>query len=215
MVEPRVFVWSDLHLFHLNVIKYTHRPFEFSQEGMEEQNRVILRNYQQIVQPQDLVLFLGDIAFYKSQNREPLLKIFSAMPGHKILLVGNHDSATDTFYKALGFSKIEPYLICGKYFLCHYPISLEPDSKAEIQAKEAFLNSGCTKIIHGHTHTRDCVTNDGIERWNVCVDYGNNNFSPLLIEDPQLTHDLLALLDLQDGNNQVADPAMNILQPQY
>lgn len=193
MRAPQAFVWSDQHFFHLNIIKYTKRPFAFSQDGILEQNKVMLSNYQKLVEPQDLVVFLGDVAFARSENREPLQQLFQAMPGSKLLLKGNHDSAAESFYKSLGFIAVFPHLVCGDYFLCHYPLGPEVCSKHEAEAKAVFKNSGCSKIIHGHTHNTPCQYDDGLWRWNVCVDYGQNNFSPLLIHDEVLTKDLLKL----------------------
>lgn len=194
MANPRVFVWSDQHFFHLNIIKYTKRPFAFSPEGLLEQSRVLLQNYRETVQPQDLVVFLGDVAFTKKEMHSKIQEIFDAMPGRKILLKGNHDTASDTFFKRLGFAWIYPYLICGEYFLCHYPLSDEPSCRHEAEAKAVFASSNCHKIIHGHTHTQDPLCTDGIPRWNVCVDYGSNNYRPLLVTDPILAADLLALV---------------------
>lgn len=194
MSEPRVFIWSDQHFFHLNIIKYTKRPFAFSQEGLIEQAKVMLKNYQDVVHEQDLVLFLGDVAFTKRENRDDLHKLFAAMPGRKILLQGNHDTASDGYFKSLGFVRIYPYLICGDYFLCHYPLNDDPSCRHEAEAKQAFAQSHCTKIIHGHTHNIEPEFSDGIPRWNVCVDFGDNQYRPLLVTDPVLTHDLLALV---------------------
>lgn len=192
MQQPKVFVWSDQHFFHLNIIKYSKRPFAFSEEGLLEQNKLMLANAQQLVSEQDLLIFLGDIAFTRSEIREDLGKLFAAMPGRKILLKGNHDTASDTYFKNLGIARVYPYLICGEYFLCHYPLSKEPCSRHEALAKEVFLNSQCKHIIHGHTHNMDYEFDDNVPRWNVCVDYGNNNYQPLLVPNP-LAQDLLTM----------------------
>ena len=45
--EPEnVFILSDLHLFHTNVIKYTERPFEFSALGCKEMNEYLLSQFE-------------------------------------------------------------------------------------------------------------------------------------------------------------------------
>lgn len=203
-LNSQVWVWSDQHFFHLNIIKYTKRPFSLDKAGIIKQSEVMLSRYRSLVQPHDLVLFLGDIAFPKKDDRPELMRIFSKMTGHKILIKGNHDSASDNFYYELGFAQIYPYLICGDYFLCHYPLQDPPTCKHEAAALEAFRNSSCTKIIHGHTHDKDPKVTDGISRWNVCVDYGQNNYSPLLVEDSALAQQLLSLVG-EDGSN-TAEP---------
>lgn len=208
--NSRVFVWSDQHFFHKNIIKYTNRPFEFSDEGVNAQSRQLLKNYQELVQPHDLVVFFGDVAFCTKSKKPELAAIFAQMTGHKILLKGNHDSLTDSFYFGLGFEQIYPYLICGKYFLCHYPLQDPPSCKHEAAALEAFRNSDCSMIIHGHVHDQDAQVTDQVPRWNVCVDYGTNNYRPLLVEDPVLSQHLLGLVG-EDGANTSAGRQPSLL----
>lgn len=37
----------------------------------------------------------------------------------------------------------------------------------------------CTVIIHGHTHTQSVDEDDGITRYNCCVDYKPNHYAPV------------------------------------
>ena len=36
VTEPRLFITSDLHLGHKNIIQYCNRPFDFTDQGIEE-----------------------------------------------------------------------------------------------------------------------------------------------------------------------------------
>lgn len=196
---PQAYVWSDQHFYHLNIIHYTKRPFSADAQGMQDACELMLNNCRSIVKSDDVLLFLGDVAWVRSEFRPALQKLFGQMPGHKILLKGNHDSASDTFYHSLGFEQILPYLVCNEYFFCHYPLQAIPDSRHEAAAAEAFAASGCTRIIHGHTHNQTPDINDGIPRWNVCVDYGSNNYRPLLITDSRLSDSIIERLGHPSG----------------
>ena len=78
----KVFVTSDWHLGHKNILKY--RP-EFT--SIKEHNDTIINNYLDIVTKRDVVYFLGDIAFSKEG-----LELVKELPGDKRLILGNHDT---------------------------------------------------------------------------------------------------------------------------
>jgi len=48
---------SDLHLDHENIIEYCSRPFE----DVEEMNEVLVKNWNVTVDPDDEVIFGGDL----------------------------------------------------------------------------------------------------------------------------------------------------------
>jgi calcineurin-like phosphoesterase family protein len=80
----RVWIWSDLHLWHPNICRYTGRPF-FSVEAM---NQHLLAQAQARVAPTDWLLCLGDLSCGTDTQTAAWLQ---ACPGRKALLVGNHD----------------------------------------------------------------------------------------------------------------------------
>lgn len=81
-------VWftSDTHFGHANVIRYSDRPFD----DVEEMNEIMIRNWNAIVRPGDLVYHLGDFAFTRP---EQATKIAKRLMGQKYLVWGNHDKA--------------------------------------------------------------------------------------------------------------------------
>lgn len=80
----KIYCWSDIHFGHKNIIQYTGRPFS----NPEQMNAAMIANYQAIVQPDDIVIFGGDITFMKTDVTNEILH---SLPGYKIQIVGNHD----------------------------------------------------------------------------------------------------------------------------
>lgn len=90
---------SDWHLNHDNILKYCDRPFK----TVKEMNNKIISEYNRTVRPNDVVFFLGDMGFYSQAGFKELI---SALPGKKILILGNHDKwGMKTYYDA-GFDAV-------------------------------------------------------------------------------------------------------------
>lgn len=81
-------VWytSDTHFYHENIIKYCGRPFK----DVNQMNEIIIRNWNERIQPNDLVYHLGDFGLF-SKGREPQ-DILNRLNGNIHLIKGNHDS---------------------------------------------------------------------------------------------------------------------------
>lgn len=80
----KVWVWSDLHFGHKNIIKYSKRPFTDT-DAMETE---LLAAFNSIVGPDDISIWVGDIAFQADSRTNEQLAL---MNGYKILIIGNHD----------------------------------------------------------------------------------------------------------------------------
>lgn len=172
---------SDLHFYHKNIIKYAQRPFDYTDEGLLKCHKSIIDNYNNLVNEDDMVFFLGDIFIINSDKKEEAISLFKTLKGHKILIKGNHDNFTNSFYKECGFSHIFDYLILGDVFLCHYELHkrFANLSKKELLYLELFKQNNCNLLVHGHIHNNDPYVDDGIKRINVSVDYTPNNLRPL------------------------------------
>lgn len=181
----KLYVWSDHHYFHKNIIKYQNRPFECSFKGMIDNAKLMYNNHKNIVKKNDIVLYLGDFALIKDYTKNFISEMFKSLPGYKFLIRGNHDRRNNDFYKNLGFIDIFDYLIINKFFICHYPI----DSNTPNIYKQIFLNTNCNIIIHGHLHANNPINDIKIDKYNtiehinVCVDYKNNNYLPIEFKD--------------------------------
>jgi calcineurin-like phosphoesterase family protein len=115
---PNIFLTSDQHFGHANVLAYCNRPFK----TVEEMNAALIVNYQLAVQPEDTVYFLGDVFF---GSKEFARLIASQLWGRKVLVLGNHDRWSKGFYRSLGFddvvSSLEIELQGQTVLLAHHP----------------------------------------------------------------------------------------------
>lgn len=70
-----IYFTSDLHLGHRGIIEMQNRPFK----NVEEMNRVIVDNYNEVVHKNDTVYFLGDISHHMPIDRvnefRPIIKL--------------------------------------------------------------------------------------------------------------------------------------------
>ena len=56
----KIYVTSDLRLYHTNIIKYCGRPFDFSPEGCAEMNEFLLKKFDAL--PDDCLIWnFGDV----------------------------------------------------------------------------------------------------------------------------------------------------------
>lgn len=112
--NQRTFITSDLHLDHTNIIRYCKRPFA----STEEMNRVLLNNWNNVIRENDLVYFLGDLAYGRGSNSTDYW--LKKLNGDIVFLKGNHDKSDSIrFYDnyILEYAGIS-------FYLTHDPISV-------------------------------------------------------------------------------------------
>lgn len=112
------FYIADLHYAHANILSFDGRPFR----DVDEMNSELVRRWNSVVTPEDIVYSLGDMFWCKSSDAQPVL---DALNGQKFLIRGNHDRTNDSkFIKK--FVKVTDYLEVDDedkhIVLCHYPI---------------------------------------------------------------------------------------------
>ncbi len=172
---------SDHHFGHANIIKYCNRPYY----GTHDMNIAMELAWNEVVEPNDLVYYLGDFAM--NANLVPFL--VSRLNGNKILIPGNHDKCwqkTDpanrwfAHYIDAGFKSIEQQMtleIAGEQvMLNHLPYRnlKEPDQKYFAQRP---VDRGGW-LIHGHIHHKWKVNKKQI---NVSADAWN--FKPVSLDE--------------------------------
>ncbi len=123
-------IWftSDTHFGHANVIKYCKRPFKC----VDEMDAEMIRRWNDVVLPNDIVYHIGDFAFYKKQQ---VVNILSRLNGNISLIAGNHDKSDvrgTLMTNQIGFSQVKDYYelrvpdeemdLDQVIVLCHYPI---------------------------------------------------------------------------------------------
>ena len=132
----RIWIWSDLHLGHDNIIGYANRPFRDAEEMDEE----LYANWYATVGVDDTLIFAGDVAMRDAVAPHTWQRIRTAPGKSKRLVFGNHDLTGAGTLRVDGFDDIcsaacidgDPPLL-----VTHMPL-------AEVPA-------GCVNV-HGHTH---------------------------------------------------------------
>lgn len=147
--ENNIWVTSDTHYGHENIIKYSQRPYA----GAHEMNEALIANWNKCVQPNEDVYNLGDVAFC---NKDKLIKILKRLNGNIHVILGNHDKVVIKNEQELldsGLIKsIQTYREVkyeGMLFvLFHYPMRTWNQSHKNYENK--------VKSIHcfGHVHNK-------------------------------------------------------------
>jgi calcineurin-like phosphoesterase family protein len=85
--NPDIFVISDLHLGHANIIRYCARPFPH--DGAGEMDEVLIKNWNYTVKPLDRIFHIGDLC-YGPDAKDPS-EYLRQLNGNVSLIEGNHD----------------------------------------------------------------------------------------------------------------------------
>lgn len=172
-IEEAKHIWvtSDTHFNHANIIKYCNRPFS----SVEEMNETIIANWNKVVPQGDRVYHLGDFALGDKSLVPDFIK---RLNGHINFIMGNHDNLNimESFETPFRCETVswEEVIKVGKktIILNHFPFGSLPN-----------LNSNYPIIqLHGHVHsTPDNPWNYFDNQYDVGVD--NNNFTPVNLAD--------------------------------
>ena len=138
-----IFFTSDLHIDHRNMLKYsTMRGYMF--ENVDQMNEGIIRNWNRIITPKDIVFHLGDLSLNNNYTR--LSSFLKRLNGLIIQINGNHDREStinkleqDGIIKTLDNDSVITHQN-QKIVLSHYP-------KNEWKG----INEGWWHF-HGHSH---------------------------------------------------------------
>lgn len=140
------------------------------------------RRWNILVQPEDIVIHVGDLTAGLKGRKEELKTHIQNLVGRKILVKGNHDHQDDSFYLDAGFEKVVDYIAVNNLLFAHVPDTLEKESDhphpwAAITKKlrEAFSPK---LVIHGHIHRADTPEFEG--HFNCAAD--RHNFMPFTIQ---------------------------------
>lgn len=61
----KTFLTADLHFSHRNIIRFCKRPFT----DVNQMDQVLVNNWNDVVQPDDLVYVVGDFQFHPDPDR--------------------------------------------------------------------------------------------------------------------------------------------------
>ena len=153
------FFTSDWHLGHSAVLGFENRPFD----SLDHMTQVLIDNWNERVDRNDIGYFLGDISFYGTkQTRE----IIDQLNGTKILVRGNHDPKAGSCINS-GFDMVCDEMdipIFGKRVtLSHYPF------KCDRFPKRVPIDSRHW-LLHGHVHGKQRrvrkMIHVGVDAWD-------------------------------------------------
>lgn len=83
----KTYITSDLHFGHKNILKFCEKN-RAHYEDVDTMNESMIAEWNEIVNAEDLVYILGDVAFLPAAEAVRILK---RLQGRKILIEGNHD----------------------------------------------------------------------------------------------------------------------------
>lgn len=127
----------------------------------------IVKTYQNI-DPDDILIFLGDLVDGEFTDKASLKKVLLTIPCTKILAKGNNDLFDDDFYKSCGFKHVVFAFKWNGILFSHIP-----------------QKHNCKMNIHGHLH-KGIHAKSKPEYWvpyNFHVDVFDSNRKPIKILD--------------------------------
>ena len=151
-------ILSDTHLGHSKLVKDQYRPLGFEAR--------ILKNCRSLIHPKDVFICLGDVSFYNDLYwHEELLDYVPT--DSRILILGNHDRRTLSWYYSRGWT-----FVCNRLDLFIYGYTFR-------FSHEPLLGSdmcGADINIHGHLH--DGTHRNGARFQNQYLINIENSFAP-------------------------------------
>jgi calcineurin-like phosphoesterase family protein len=159
-----IFVCSDLHFNHKNIIEYEHRPWP----DKEAMNEGLIQRWNAAVSDSDMVYMLGDVGFCGKTKATALV---SRLNGYKILILGNHDlGRSNDYWMDVGFNEV------------HKQLHIQYGGKHIVMAHEPpeYTQAGMF-YMYGHVHG-DPAFPDWTES-SACVCIERLNYAPARLGD--------------------------------
>lgn len=173
-----VFFTSDLHLFH-RAVAYDRRyggwpadKADVTEDDVAWHNDLLAEKWDAVVRRDDVVWVLGDL-IASSQSLTKALLWIAERPGRKHFVWGNHDpghpmhSDSQKFdgryrgaFESVGMMR-KRRIFGQEVFLCHFPYDDVATSSPEGRFEQFRLPNLGKPIIHGHTHSKERVTDVG------------------------------------------------------
>jgi len=154
---PKVFFIADTHFGHNEIISYENRPFK----NISEMDNILISNWNNIVSD-DTVFLLGDFSAYSKEKSQ---EICHMLKGKKFLVMGNHDTQSENYYRETGFESVSRYPIIFENFwiLSHEPL---------------YINSNMPYAnIFGHIHNNPIYKDFSPQSF--CVSAERINYTPI------------------------------------
>jgi len=199
-----IFLTSDQHYGHDNIIKYSSRPFSC----IEEMHEVFIENHNSVVSKTSTVFHLGDF----SLSFSAMETILPRLNGIHYLIAGNHDRCFKSLVSGTKSPSLQKYLDAG-FKEVHRFYDLDLDGKQiqmshlpyfdEVRAAKTYdlrykdfapvKKHGKEILLHGHLHNifttpfYENSINVGVDQWN----YYPTRLTDLLSYHAKYLHDAL------------------------
>jgi calcineurin-like phosphoesterase family protein len=105
------------------------------------------------MKPDDLLIFLGDLCDGEVEKKDAISAFISKIPCTKILVRGNNDLFSDTWYTQHGFKYVTPKFIWDNILFSHRP----SDNNNRMN-------------MHGHMHNSKTYYNSEISQFTNQID---------------------------------------------
>lgn len=155
---------GDTHFNHAKIITFGNtkpfRPFK----TIEEHDAELVRRWNNVVRPKDIVWHLGDFCFGKKA-----LEIAAQLNGDKRLILGNHDQYSTIEYLKY-FTKVYGAVDYKGMILTHIPVH---ESQLE----------RWTHNVHGHLHANRIKNDAWYDPRYINVSAEQNNLTPISFDD--------------------------------
>lgn len=155
--EPHGLFPIPINFGHFKICEYCSRPYTY----LHEMDNALIRNWNELVQPEDTIYHLGDFSFKSNQYVDKL-------NGYKILIKGNHDH--DKYDKLFDEVYDMAELKIGEFncLLIHQP--LEEDRQYKKWEPDVRWGEQYDYIVCGHIHQLWKVNgkhiNVGVDVWD-------------------------------------------------
>lgn len=181
-MTSKIWVTSDQHFGHANIIKYCSRPFA----SVYQMNAALLAAWNDRVGDDDIVIQLGDLTFAKPQAYDPdlhstrtdwIVNAISSLKGRIVFVPGNHDKKQmiEFYERELGWI-VKQEILASDVLFTHRPANV---------ADTRFVTN-----VHGHLHsdTQSSIRKQGDKTF---IDAGvdaSGHFGPveLCVQTPQV-----------------------------
>ena len=154
-----IFFIADTHFGSDAVRRYESRPFS----DADEMDRVMTERWNSVVSPNDEVWHLGDFGAEGAESG-----VISKLNGKIIFVKGNHDEASNEYYRRAGFYEVydRPVLFKEFFILSHEPLYVS--------------NNMPYANIFGHVHSNPAYKDHSEHHF--CVSAERINYTPVEFE---------------------------------
>lgn len=118
LTDRKVWVWTDQHFYHKNIIGFCDRPFT----NVDHMTEHLIANYNEYVGKDDVCIWGGDVGF---GNDRQINNVLRRCNGYKILVIGNHDLNKGKL-RHLDFDEIHLVYLLENVLFTHYPMDNIP-----------------------------------------------------------------------------------------